>query len=113
MCSTVKQCRGDGSVSLLILSFIFVDSIRGKNFVYYEPLQRTHSIFLTECSAGWYGLHCKQNCSERCINKDDCNHVTGHCHGGCAAGWRGDLCGRGKGLMYRFIFNLIFKISVL
>lgn len=51
---------------------------------------------LTECIVNWYGLDCKLQCSEHCKDKGVCNHVTGKCDGGCAAGWYGALCDEGK-----------------
>lgn len=50
---------------------------------------------IKECTDGWYGENCKQQCSGHCRDKYVCNHVTGHCVNGCAAGWRGTLCDKG------------------
>ncbi|XP_078330668.1 uncharacterized protein LOC144624644 [Crassostrea virginica] len=49
-------------------------------------------VIVLECTAGWYGLDCKQECSGNCKDNTVCNHVTGQCDGGCAAGRRGTLC---------------------
>ncbi|XP_078328155.1 uncharacterized protein LOC144623566 [Crassostrea virginica] len=49
----------------------------------------------TKCIDGWYGQNCKQQCSEHCRDSAVCNHVTGQCDVGCAAGWRGTLCDKG------------------
>ena len=52
-------------------------------------------ILLKECTEGWYGLECKQQCSGHCRDNAMCNHVTGQCKEGCAAGWRDALCDKG------------------
>lgn len=44
---------------------------------------------------GWYGLNCSQKCVRNCKDGATCNHVTGLCDRGCAAGWTGILCNRG------------------
>lgn len=50
---------------------------------------------ITECREGWYGLNCTEQCVGHCKDKAKCNHATGHCDRGCAAGWKGDLCDEG------------------
>ena len=52
-------------------------------------------VLIKGCTEGWYGFDCKQQCSEHCRDTAVCNHVTGQCDGGCAAGWRGSLCDSG------------------
>lgn len=58
---------------------------------------QTFSIFslLTECKEGWYGVSCSQQRSGHCRDGASCNHVTGHCDGGCEAGWTGYMCDKG------------------
>ena len=51
--------------------------------------------YIKECVRGWFGQNCKQQCSGYCRDSNVCNHVTGQCDGGCAAGWRGTLCDKG------------------
>ena len=51
-------------------------------------------ILLKECTEGWYGLDCKQQCSGHCRDNAVCNHVTGGCNVGCTAGWTGTLCNK-------------------
>ena len=63
---------------------MFINNIHNRNF-----------FLIKECSKGWYGLDCKQQCSRHCKDNTTCNHVTGQCDGGCAAGWRGGLCDQG------------------
>ena len=60
------------------------------------------------CVDGWYGVDCKQNCSGHCRDNIPCNHVTGQCDGGCAAGWRGALCDEGKQTKWSpfYVFHL-------
>lgn len=50
----------------------------------------------TECTNGWYGVNCSQQCSRHCRYNTTCNHVTGQCDRGCDAGWAGSLCINGK-----------------
>ncbi|XP_059176845.1 receptor-type tyrosine-protein phosphatase eta-like [Physella acuta] len=46
----------------------------------------------TECSAGTWGVDCRNSCSVNCSNKDSCNHKDGTCDGGCVAGFKLPLC---------------------
>ena len=41
-------------------------------------------------------MDCKQQCSGHCRDSVSCNHVTGHCDGGCAAGWHDSFCKKGN-----------------
>ncbi|XP_062613006.1 multiple epidermal growth factor-like domains protein 10, partial [Saccostrea cucullata] len=45
-----------------------------------------------KCESGFYGLECKRQCKGHCIRNTPCNHVTGNCDEGCAAGWIGMQC---------------------
>nr|XP_022307839.1 uncharacterized protein LOC111113839 [Crassostrea virginica] len=47
------------------------------------------------CSDGQYGYNCVENCSVTCRESDNCDKITGHCIGGCRAGWTGDMCKTG------------------
>ena len=49
-------------------------------------------FYTVECAEGWYGQNCTLKCSGHCRDNAACNHVTGHCLGGCDAEWRGYLC---------------------
>lgn len=49
----------------------------------------------TECSIGWHGVNCSQQCQGHCINGTTCNHVTGLCDKGCDTGWTGVQCDKG------------------
>ncbi|XP_052693428.1 LOW QUALITY PROTEIN: teneurin-4-like [Crassostrea angulata] len=42
----------------------------------------------------WYGDNCHHQCIGHCRYNSTCNHVTGQCERGCAAGWTGTLCDR-------------------
>lgn len=48
-----------------------------------------------ECIKGWYGDNCTKQCEGHCRDGNTCNHVTGLCDGGCAAGWTGYMCDKG------------------
>ena len=48
-----------------------------------------------ECSPGFYGVECLQECSSFCKRSRDCNHVTGFCKNGCKTGWQGSDCFKG------------------
>lgn len=48
-----------------------------------------------ECRDGWFGKNCTEPCANNCKENAACNHVTGLCDKGCAAGWIGPLCDRG------------------
>lgn len=56
----------------------------------------TFSFFSTECKDGWYGLNCSLQCVGHCRDGTACNHVTGQCDTGCAAGWTGAICDNGN-----------------
>ncbi|XP_061185157.1 protein draper-like [Saccostrea echinata] len=45
-----------------------------------------------ECQWGWYGAGCIRKCTGHCERNNTCNHVTGYCEAGCAAGWMGKQC---------------------
>ena len=55
----------------------------------------TFCIFL-ECSHGMYGHNCLGSCRIACKVPERCDKVTGHCNGGCQAGWTGLWCEEGK-----------------
>ena len=46
---------------------------------------------ISECYGGRYGKDCAQLCVSHC-RYAFCDHVTGRCDGGCAAGWTGSSC---------------------
>ena len=62
--------------------------------------KHVHLLFL-ECSDGQYGNNCVENCSMTCGDSDKCDKITGHCVGGCRAGWTGDVCEKGKALVHK------------
>ena len=48
-----------------------------------------------------------------CGNPGICDRITGHCSGGCRAGWTGLLCDEGKSLViYMFICMCMFLLSM-
>ena len=47
---------------------------------------------LTECPVGLYGANCEEFCSSNCREERVCDKVTGHCEGGCQAGWTQPKC---------------------
>lgn len=47
------------------------------------------------CTKGFYGDSCSHHCAGQCRDYTTCNHVTGHCAGGCSAGWKGISCEKG------------------
>lgn len=53
-------------------------------------------VSLSDCKEGWYGVNCSQQCVGYCRDGSTCHHVTGQCNEGCAAGWTGSLCKKGK-----------------
>lgn len=62
-----------------------------------------------ECIEGSYGSKCHHQCSGHCLDSVTCNHVTGHCDGGCDKGWTGDLCDKGS----TCDFSSSFKVKLL
>ena len=63
------------------------------------------SCIYLECKPGWYGEGCKQQCSGNC-KIAPCNHVTGHCDGGCTSGWNGTFCLEGDAKSFRSLIPL-------
>ena len=59
-------------------------------------IPKKYFILLKVCTKDWYGLDCKQQCSGHCRDNVVCNHMTGQCDVGCAAGWTGSKCNKGK-----------------
>lgn len=49
----------------------------------------------SECTEGVYGFNCSRQCKGHCRETIPCNHVTGMCDEGCAAGWAGMFCEEG------------------
>ncbi|GFO02546.1 receptor-type tyrosine-protein phosphatase s [Plakobranchus ocellatus] len=57
-------------------------------------VNKRYPFFLNSaCSSGSYGVDCDRTCSEHCKgNGDNCSINTGHCTGGCEAGYKPPLC---------------------
>lgn len=51
---------------------------------------------LKGCEDGFYSQNCNRQCSGHCKDNATCNHVTGQCEEGCAAGWKGLNCDIGR-----------------
>lgn len=62
-------------------------------------------FYITECREGWYGINCTKQCVGQCRDAVTCNHVTGLCDIGCAAGWKEDLCNKGKNCNKLFLLT--------
>ena len=45
-----------------------------------------------ECPVGLYGETCEELCSSNCKEPGVCDMSTGHCAGGCQAGWTQPKC---------------------
>ena len=50
---------------------------------------------ISECPDGFFGSDCREHCSMTCGIPGSCDKVTGRCHGGCQAGWTGNICDKG------------------
>ena len=70
-------------------------------------------IFLLKaCSAGWHGKNCKHRCSNwHCKQNASCNHVTGLCEEGCAAGWKGSICDESNSISTNNLFFFLLISS--
>lgn len=64
-------------------------------------------FFLTECIEGWHGTNCSQQCVGHCRDGASCNHVTGQCDKGCAAGWTGLQCTKGSTSTLKFTYQFL------
>ena len=67
--------------------------------------------YILECDLGWYGKGCSLPCG-RCRNQDTCNHVDGHCPGGCAPGWSGIYCNESKYVTYVHGISKFTRLSL-
>lgn len=68
------------------------------------------------CEYGFYNQDCIHTCSGHCKDNVACNHVTGQCDDGCAAGWAGLKCDRGKVgdmLWFSLFKNLVLSVFFL
>ena len=63
-------------------------------------------MHFVECKEGKYGSNCSMECGE-CLHLKDCNHVTGHCSGGCKPGWMPGKCDTGTSTTF-FQFYYIY-----
>lgn len=48
--------------------------------------------FHLECSPGYFGMACKEQCSSYCIEKQPCDFINGECTFGCQDGYIGKYC---------------------
>lgn len=53
-------------------------------------------FFSVECSLGFFGVKCKENCSRYCFNNESCDHISGVCKQGCIDGYTGTHCNQCK-----------------
>ena len=53
------------------------------------------NLIRTECLDGKHGQSCEEHCSQHCMISGKCDKVTGHCIGGCQAGWKNAQCDQG------------------
>ncbi|XP_061185164.1 platelet endothelial aggregation receptor 1-like [Saccostrea echinata] len=77
--------------------FYFNERLPGVSYPsWYEMRSYTElcEVVVLECPSESYGLECKYQCSSHCLNGVTCNHVTGQCENGCAAGWTGTQCNK-------------------
>lgn len=64
-------------------------------------------IPLIECPAGQFGSGCIKRCSEYCLIRDRCNHISGECKNGCLDGFVGTHCNNCKiYLLVMLIYNI-------
>jgi hypothetical protein len=72
-------------------------------------MRKIDTILFSECPAGRFGQNCNVFCANRhCLNNEKtCRDKTGACSGGCAAGYFGPTCIKGK---YCCIFKTLLMI---
>lgn len=81
-------------MQLYIISYCNV--IFKKFFHLLKNTENHKSVNFLACREGWYGDNCSQQCVGHCRDNSTCNHVTGQCDKGCAAGWTGIFCNKGS-----------------
>lgn len=66
-------------------------------------------MHFVECEEGKYGSDCSMECGA-CLHLKDCDHVTGHCSGGCKPGWMDtQKCDRGTSTTFFSVLLYILK----
>lgn len=65
-------------------------------FVKYIPNIVSMDIFIPDCTNGYYGNDCINQCSGNCDAAGRCEKSTGQCEEGCIPGWRGIMCNQSK-----------------
>ena len=80
-------------------------------FHYFSFVQYFFYFFYIECSEGFYGVNCLQNCSRACRIPGNCDRITGYCHGGCQRGWTGVRCEEGKHYIITFLSYIMINMS--
>lgn len=66
-------------------------------------------FLLKECPSGYFGMNCIEKCSEHCINKATCDHVSGMCPSGCQDGFVGTHCNKCKIMFQYFTFLSVLQ----
>lgn len=57
-------------------------------------------------------MNCNEKCSENCINKETCDHVSGVCPSECQDGFVGAYCNKCKILFQSFHFISVLQIPL-
>lgn len=50
---------------------------------------------LADCDGKMFGDNCSKSCGD-CLGSEQCHHINGTCLNGCASGYEGELCTKGK-----------------
>ena len=66
--------------------------------------------FYVECDVGTFGHGCTEVCG-KCKGKSPCNHTNGICVSGCAHGYDGLWCDKGK-FLYLFVLVFFFDENI-
>lgn len=73
-------------------------------------------FFLTKaCDIGRCGL-ISQGEGGHCFKADHCSHTNGSCSDGCMDGYRGEMCAKGRGFVFRILYGfkpITFKLHKL
>lgn len=84
--------------SIILITLVWIVQERALFFFLIFLFLSVSSIcsHLKGCEDGFYSQNCNRQCSGHCKDNATCNHVTGQCEEGCAAGWKGLNCDIGR-----------------
>ena len=66
-----------------------------------------YMLYILACDAGTYGQGCNETCAY-CLDRFQCDHITGECSDQCQSGYIGIMCDAGI-LVYHKTFGYLLS----